>query len=373
MCCATSAGPAAAGPRPRTPIPKAAEGTFYLWAPAEFDRVLGAGADAAKAWFDVTEAGNFEGRNILNRRHHRQALSRPAEITAARAELAAARRQRVRPGLDDKCLTEWNALMCSALAEAAAAMQRPDWLAAAVANGEFLLRELRGSDGRWLRSWQAGGGAADILAYAADHAALVDAFVRLAEASGQARWITAACEAADALLDLFWDGANGGLFTTGSDAPPLITRPKEVQDNAVPSADSMAALALRRLWALTGDDRYRHHASTLAASGMSLALRHPLAFGHLLSALELATASHEGGEEPLTEIVITGDRADLVGVAHRRWLPHAVLAWGEPYDSALWSNRSDGWAYVCRGGVCQLPVQTPAELDAQLDRAGAGS
>ena len=121
---------------------------------------------------------------------------------------------------------------------------------------EFLLANLRRADGRWLRSWQADAGAKH-LAYATDHGALVDAFTRLAEATGEARWIAEARAAADALLDLFWDDERGGVFTTGHDAEALITRTKDLMDNATPGANGLAAVGLLRLAALTGDDRYR--------------------------------------------------------------------------------------------------------------------
>ncbi|HSL58523.1 MAG TPA: thioredoxin domain-containing protein, partial [Acidimicrobiales bacterium] len=153
------------------------EGKFYVWDAAEVDEVLGDDAAAFRAWFGVTDDGNFEDRNILFRPEIGN-LAAPPEVERARARLFAHREQRVRPGLDDKVLTEWNALMLATLAEAAAVTGRDDWRAAAVANGEFLLANLRRDDGRWLRSWQAGDGdrpaQARHLAYAVDHAALVD-------------------------------------------------------------------------------------------------------------------------------------------------------------------------------------------------------
>src|SRR5207302_4271380 len=179
-------------------------------------------------WWDITQAGNFEGANILHR-PVRSDLERPPHIERARERLFEARTHRVRPGLDDKVLTEWNALFLSSLAEAAAATGTDEWLESAVARGEFLLRESRREDGRWLRSWQAETGARH-LAYAADHAALVDAFTRLAEATGQARWTAAAIETADAMLDLFWDGDGVALFTTGRDSEQLVARQKELLD-----------------------------------------------------------------------------------------------------------------------------------------------
>ena len=344
------------------------EGLFYIWSPDDLRTVLGdpALANRVADYYGVTEQGNFErtGKAILNRIQDRGELwPRPPEIDDARARLLAARAQRVRPGLDDKVLTEWNGLMLSALAEAAAALGRADWLAAAVANGEFLLAQLRRDDGRWLRSWQQGTDlgqpSARHLAYAADYAALIDAFVRLAEATGQARWITAAREVADGLLDLFWDDERGGVFTTGRDAEQLVTRPKDLMDNASPGANSLAAVGLLRLAALTGDDRYRSRAEDILRLLGPLAAEHPLAFAHLLYAVDLVANG-------IDEVVVAGDRPDLVEAVQRRFSPSAVLAWGERYDSPLWESRTDGQAYVCRNYTCQLPATDPETLRTQL-------
>ena len=343
------------------------EGLFYVWTPEQIVAALDGDTDLADevmAFYGVTPGGNFEGRTILNRLAHPGGLARPRPIEDARRRLFAAREQRVRPGLDDKVLTEWNALMLAALAEAAAATGRADWLEAAVANGEFLVRSLRRDDGRWLRSWQSGAGARH-LGFAADHAALVDAFVRLAEATGEARWIDAARSTADALLELFWDSERGGVFTSGSDAEELIARNKDLMDNATPSANSLAAVGLLRLAALTGEDRYRDHAVEILRLAGPLATRHPSAFGYLLAAVDLAANG-------IDEVVIAGDRADLVDVAKRMFLPGAVLAWGERYSSPLWEGRADGSAYVCRNYACQLPATDPATLTTQLAGALAG-
>jgi uncharacterized protein YyaL (SSP411 family) len=185
------------------------EGRFYVWSADEIVEVCGSDAETAIAWYGVTPEGNFESSNILHR-PQRGDLLRPDPVERCRLALFERRRLRIRPGLDDKVLTEWNALMLAALAEAAAATADPEWSRAAVRNGEFLLAELRAPDGRWMRSWQAGGDdrthGARHLAYAHDHAALVDAFTRLAELTGEARWIEAATGTADALIDLFWAG-----------------------------------------------------------------------------------------------------------------------------------------------------------------------
>jgi uncharacterized protein YyaL (SSP411 family) len=331
------------------------EGRFYVWS---VEDVRAAGGEAAVEWWGVTASGNFEGHNILNR-PARGDLIRPPEIEAARTRLFQLREQRVRPALDDKVLTEWNALFLSTLAEAAAATGTTAWLDAADACGQFLLRELRRDDGRWLRSWQAEAGARH-LAYAADYAALVDAFTRLAEATGQARWIEAAVATADGMLDLFWDSAGGGLFTTGHDAEQLVARQKELLDNATPGANSNAAVALLRLNALTGTTRYVEAAETVLGLLGPVAGGHPTAFANLLGALDL----HVTGA---TEIAIVGDRPELVNAVRRRWRPNAVLAWGEPFDSPLWESRQPGFAYVCRDFACKQPVETVDDLLGQLE------
>jgi uncharacterized protein YyaL (SSP411 family) len=334
------------------------EGKFYVWTAEQIRDVLDGDAEAALAYWDVTEEGNFEGHTILNRMTRRGELERPPEIEEARRRLFEAREKRVRPGLDDKVLAEWNGLMLGALAEAAAATGRDDWRRAAVENGEFLLANLRRADGRWLRSWQAEGGARH-LAFAADYAALTDGFTRLAECTGEARWIEAARQCADGLLDLFWDDAERALFTTGDDGERLIARQKDVLDNAIPSANSLAVVALVRLAALTGVDRYRERAEDILRAVGRLAAAHGTAVAHLLAAVDMIA---NGG----TEVVVAGDRPDLVRAVHERWLPNAVLAWGERYESPLWEGREDGRAYVCRNYACRLPATDPDTLVAQL-------
>ncbi len=338
------------------------EGTFYVWSVEELRSLLGDDADAAIDWWGVSRPGNFEGKNILNR-PVRGDLVRPEAIERARRTLFEAREKRVRPGLDDKVLAEWNGLFLSALAEAAAATGRADWLADARTNAEFLLHELRRSDGRWLRAWQ-GGRPGRHLALAADYAALVDGFTRLAEATGEARWIAWAEDTADGMIRLFWDDEAGGLFTTGSDAERLITRSKDLVDNAVPSANGTAAVALLRLAALTGpdrngNDRYRDRAEAILRLLAPLAEQHPSALTRTVAAMDLAS-------RPVTEVAVIGDRPDLVRAVHSRYLPNAVLAWGEPYPSPLFEARTAGLAYVCENYACQAPVDSVEGLLAQL-------
>jgi uncharacterized protein len=340
------------------------EGLFHTWTIAEVGDVLGDAADGALDWYEFTPDGNFEGRTIPARLHHRGDLLRPADVEAARRQLFDTRAQRRRPSLDDKVITEWNALMLASLAEAAAALDRPDWLAAAVANGRFLVDNLRRADGRWHRSWHADGNPpARHAALAADHAALINAFTRLAEATGDGIWIEHAGDVTDTLLDHFWDVDNGGVFTTADDAEQLVARQKDLMDNATPSANSVAAVALIRLAALTGEARYANHAEQILRLLATVIPQAPSAFSNALVAVDLLASG-------VTEIAIVGDRLDLVRAVSSRWLPNAVLAWGTPYDSPLWEHRSAGFAYVCRDYACQQPADSVETLLAQLGASG---
>jgi uncharacterized protein YyaL (SSP411 family) len=337
------------------------EGKFYVWSEAELRELLGERADEAIAWWGVTPGGNFEGANILHR-PVRGDLARSPAVEEARAMLFEAREKRVRPGLDDKVLTEWNGLFIASLAAAAAATGRDDWLADARRAADFLLANLRRPDGRWLRGWQ-GGKPGRHLAFAGDHAAVVDAFTRLAEATGEARWIDEARAAADAMLELFWDDDAGGLFTNGNDAEALITRTKDLVDGALPSANGNAAQALLRLGALVGEGYYTQRGEDILSLLAGLIAQHPTAFGRAVAAADLVAAG-------VTEIAIVGDRPELVRAVQARYLPNAVLAWGEPYPSPLFEDRKDGLAYVCVNYACQAPVSDVEDLLAQLGVSG---
>ena len=337
------------------------EGWFSTWTPAEIRAALPHRlAEAAIDWYGISAEGNFEGRSIPTRHLHRGVLARPPEVDEARAALLAARNERPQPLRDDKVITEWNASMLSALAEAAFLFGERAWLEAALRNGEFLVAELRDASGRWSRSWHENGTPrARHRALAADLAALVDAFVRLGEASGERRWLDVAAETADHLLDHHWDPVHGGLETSPHDGEQLVARQKELLDNATPSSNSTAALAFLRLAALTGEDRFAHHTERILRLLDSVMRRLPAAAGNALCALDLFT-------EGITEIVVPGPLGTYAGILRGAWRPHTVLAWGEPGSGPLWEGREAGRAYVCRERVCLVPADSPDELVRQL-------
>jgi uncharacterized protein YyaL (SSP411 family) len=342
------------------------EGHFYVFTPEQVRRIVPQRlADFALDWYEITETGNFEGKSIPCRLSRRGQLLRDEDAETVRTLLFEARKMRNRPGLDDKVITEWNALMIASLAEAAAAFGNDQWALAAQRAGDFVATTMRRGDGRWLRTWHRDA-TPKHLAMAADLANLVDAFVRLYELSGVARWMTLAREAADQLILHHWDAAEGGLFTTPDDGERLIVRQKDLIDNATPSANSVAAFALQRLAALTGDETYRERADGIFKLLASIVASAPTAFPHLLCALHLR---HVGA----TEIAVTGKRGDLVGYLQSQWLPTVVLAWGETFETPLFADRREDLAYVCRQYACQAPASNREELVAALRLALSGA
>jgi uncharacterized protein YyaL (SSP411 family) len=263
------------------------EGRFYVWTVAELHQALGEDADVAIGWLGATGTGNFQdphhpqpGLNVLEDRG-----PRPEERTRERIRerLLQEREQRVRPGLDDKRLTSWNALTIAALAEAGAALAEPRYSEAAVRCAEFLLAELRDEDGRLLRTYA--GGKAKLPGYLEDHAFLLEALIVLFEATCQERWLTEAAGLADGMIERFADPERGGFFSTASDGETLLVRRKEIEDSPIPSGGSSAAMGLMRLAELTGEERYEREAVGTLALLHEIAPRHPAAFGHLLQAI----------------------------------------------------------------------------------------
>jgi uncharacterized protein YyaL (SSP411 family) len=335
------------------------EGRFYVWTPAQVREALGddALAEAALAHFGMTEAGNFEGANVPVR-----ATSDPAELGEIKARLLAARERRVRPGLDDKRLCAWNALMISALADAGAAMERSDYRDAAVATAEFVLRDLRDADGRLLRTYNRG--RAKLAGYLEDHAFLLEALITLYESTFDPRWFGEARTLADTILAHFADREHGGFFSTADDHEALVARRKDLEDTPIPSGSSSAALGLLRLARLTGEHRYEEAALGVLRLVHEIAPQHPAAFGHLLQALDFHAA-------PVREVAIVGpDARPLERVVHGRHRPHLVLAGGAADDVPLLEGRTpvDGRAaaYVCERFACLRPVSEPDELAALL-------
>jgi uncharacterized protein YyaL (SSP411 family) len=343
------------------------EGKFYVWRADEIRAVLGDDAKAALAYWGVDRGPNFEGQNIL------YVAGEPASELprAARRALFEARQRRVRPGRDDKVLASWNGLACRALAEAGRALGRPDYVRAAANNAAFVLDAMR-ADGRLLRTWKAG--QAKLKGYLEDYAMVAAALVDVWEATFDSRWLAEARRLADEMIRLFGDEAIDGFYDTGVDHEPLIVRPRNVFDNAVPCGTSVAIETLLRLALLTGARRYESLGVKALRPMADLMSRHPTGCGRFLGALDF----HLG---PVAEIAVVWPRSSngaeaLTAEIFGRYLPNRVVAGRSAEDPRgadipLLSDRNavDGkaTAYVCRNYACDLPVTDREALARQLD------
>jgi uncharacterized protein YyaL (SSP411 family) len=363
------------------------EGKFFLWNSGEIRQALGDSdeAKAALGYWGVNDGANFEGRNILCVPRDpaevaaRLGLSRErlADLIAgARARLYSERERRVHPGRDEKVLAGWNGMMCRAFAEAGRALGRRDYTEVATRNAEFVLRAMRKA-ARLLRTWK--DGEAKLLAYLEDYAMVADGCLAVYEATFDRRWIEEVRGLAEEMLRLFWDDRQEGFFDTGSDHEPLVVRPRNLFDNAVPCGSSVAAEVLLRLALLTGEEKYERLGLRVLRPMADLMSRYPTGFGRFLCALDF----HLG---PVAEVALVWPGGPdqerlrpLLDEVFGRYLPNRVVvgaadgdrgaSTGIPLLETRPAIRGRPTAYVCRRYVCQAPTTVPEELARQLREA----
>lgn len=352
------------------------EGKTYTWTIEEINALLGDGIDLFRQAFDLPESGNFYGQIILKRRQSNEALSAVSgqSIEAIQSQLEAsldilnqARRIRPQPGIDDKVLPAWNGLAVRTLAEAGRYLGRQDYLAAALKNAQFILSNLLEED-ELHRSWRAGKsahpGALD------DYAGLALSLLALYQASGDSRWYLSAERLAAAIQPRFGSSDSGFYDSQFDSSLPL--RPKEFQDNAVPSGNALSALVFLQLAELGADPLYRQLGESLLSITEKAAGEYPLSFAFWLQALDFSAG-------PVTQVaILTGpddETRELLAAASEHYNPRMVLAWDNfppgstspplLLDRPLVDKKTT--AYVCRGFYCRLPVTTPAEFRQQLE------
>jgi len=342
------------------------EGRFYIWSLSEVQEVLGEedGAFFAKV-YDITADGNFEGRNIPNRLITGEAPP-PVEqrLSAMRTKLLERRSTRVRPGLDDKVLADWNGLMIAALVRAAPLLDHPEWIAPARHAYRFV-HQAMGRDGRLGHSWRKG--ALIFPGFALDHAAMMRAALALYEATNDASYLQDAETWRDGLLNEFMIEETGCLAMTAQGADPLVVRPQPTHDEAVPNANGVFVEALVRLAQITEKQADHQRATDILKGLVGVARSSPLGHASILNALDL----HLGG----VSILITGNKAEpLHQAALRVPYPGRSVRWlrpGEVLDDnhpakALASSGEQAQALVCAGQRCSLPITTAEALIAQV-------
>ena len=355
------------------------EGKFFVWTIDEIKTALGdADSPLFCAYYNVTESGNFEGKNILNVTRSLEEVAGELKIKTndaresierSRKKLFEIRERRVKPDRDEKILTAWNGLMLASFAEGGAILQNDDYLNAARRNAEFVLEKLH-RDGLLLRTSK--DGKAKLNGYLEDYAFFSEALLTLSEATGELRWMTEALKLTDRMLEEFWDAENGGFFFTGKSHETLIVRSKDYFDNATPSGNSVAAAALLRLAMLTDNDDYRNRAVAVLHEISDSARRYPSGFGYALSAADFHLSTPK-------EIAIVGkDVASTVEFLREIWgryLPNKVVATATPEDRpdstpvVLLHQKpllGSATAYVCEHYTCKEPATDVSTLRKHL-------
>jgi len=336
------------------------EGAFYVFSEAEIKLCLGADHAAVFNYcYGVLPQGNaindpqgeFTGKNILFRAHgneeaanefSRQVHEIQGILTIGEEKLLALRIQRPRPHLDDKVLCDWNGLMIASFAFASRVLGDPQYSQAAVKAADFILEQMM-ANGRLLHRWRTG--EAGISATLEDYAFFIDGLLEVYEATFQDKYLDAAQALADGMIELFSDPA-GGFYMTASDAESLIVRPKEAYDGALPSGNSVAALVLLRLHALTKKDIYQHQAEMLFSTFSSAVSQAPYAYSFLLSALNwhlqgsVEIAFHGPKEDPTI--------AKMLRILYKHFMPLKTVQ----FTPAL----NEAQAYICYRGACKAPT-----------------
>ena len=352
------------------------EGKFFVWTMDEIRATLGEeDARIFAAYYNITEAGNFEGKNIP---HVTRSVEEVAtELGISESELRASldeskrklfdlREQRIKPDRDEKVLTAWNGLMMASFAEAGVVLSRSDYTDAARKNALFVISNLY-RDGALIRTWK--DGLAKFNAYLEDYAFLIEGLVTLFETTGEFRWLTKALGLAEIMIAEFWDEDAGGFFFTGKSHESLIVRSKDYFDNATPSGNSVAALALLKLSLLSGKEQYRNLATAILREVGDSIRRYPSGFGYALSAADFLLSTPK-------EVAIIGstpfDFQPLLAETWRGYLPNKVVAASFGVDVIpLLENRTMindlPTAYVCEHQTCKQPVTDVAALREQLD------
>jgi uncharacterized protein YyaL (SSP411 family) len=339
------------------------EGKFYVWSRAEIETALGEeDGKFFASHYDVTAGGNFEGHNILNRLNHLpRSKDDEARLKSLREKLLAIRAKRVRPGLDDKVLADWNGLMIAALANAGALMNEPDWIARGAKAFRFVAEKMTKGD-RLGHSWREG--RLVFPGLSSDFAAMIRAAIALHQATGEKYFLDHAIRWAQALEKHHFDSETNGYFLTADDAEGLIVRPALTRDDALPNPNGVHAQNLVRLALLAGDGRYRERADQLLEGLLPFAAES--LFNHMssLSALDLRLRH--------IEIVAAGKRAEEFAKAAlkisflNRTLLRAAnaesLSPSHPARAKLASLAGESAAFVCQGERCSLPIADPAKL-----------
>lgn len=368
------------------------EGIFYLWEYDELKNILGKEeANIFFKYYNAKKSGNFsshenyhQGLNILHIQRDLTTVSKELKMKeeeleealfSLRKKLVKVRDKRIRPGRDDKIITSWNALMISAFARGFQIFEEKTYLQAAENAAAFIMEKMRTTDGKLLRTHRKG--KSKFYAYLEDYAFTVQALVDLYEAGFDEKWLVAAYDLAEEMIDQFWDSKTAGFFNTGKHHKNLIARTKSANDNAIPSPVAIATRALLRLSKLLDKDEYFDKVTQILKVNFIYMQRLPRGYLSLLSCVDSLLY-------PAKEIAIVGkknseDTQKLLRTVNSHFVPNRIITFIDPDQInarllakkiPLLAGRSlvkgKATAYVCENFVCKLPVTTPEALLEQL-------
>lgn len=345
------------------------EGKFYVWTTDEVDSLLSAEEAAMiKDYYQLSKSGNWEeGVNILHTRPDAAPLTEEEQelLNGAREKLLTARNQRERPGLDDKMLTAWNALMIKAYADASAAFQNPAYLDKALQAAQFLMENARRDDGGLWRNHK--DGKSSINAFLDDYAHTIQAFVRLYELTFDEQWLRTGEELADYVMMHFANEESNLFYYTSDLDPPLVSRRTEVQDNVIAGSNSAFAEALWQLGLYLDKEAYSTRSDEMlsAVSSSEEFLSAPNFYANWAQLLLRKVY-------PPYEVAVVGENWQQVNEQlQSNYLPNAIFLGGNSEGSlSLLKNKlveGETFVYVCRNKICKLPVQSAEEALTLMD------
>jgi len=338
------------------------EGKFYVWDLSEVEQILGNDHKIFTDFYDVSPQGNWEGKNILRRKRTLEEFAKKNQLSikdvqriigSGKEKLLKQRATRVRPGLDDKILTSWNALMIKGYIDAYRTFDEPDFLKAAIKNGEFLWKNALQDGNKLNRNFK--DGKSSIHGFLDDYSFTIEAFIRLYEATFEEKWLYKAKDLADFVLDHFDDQESGLFYYTSSLDNPLIVRKKELSDNVIPASNSSMAKGLTQLGNYFYQEKYLDKAKLQVNNLKRAILENPGFYSNW--ALVIIDLTY-----PLYEVAIVGPQhKSLREALDDNFLPNIILMGGEKEGTLeLLKNKlvkDQTFIYVCRDKACKLPTK----------------
>ena len=353
------------------------EGKFYVWSKSEILKILGDDAEIFCLYYDVTDGGNFEGKTILCNNINLSAVAfkfgktedQIKEIlNSGLKKLLVHRSNRVKPGLDDKILTSWNALMISAFAKGYRVSNEKSYIDAAENCVSFIQEKLI-QKGVLLRTYK--NGTAKIPGYLEDYAFFINALLDVFEINPEFKYIDLAQTLGNYLIDHFWDQNDNSFYMTADTHEKLIIRPKSNYDLSMPSGNSVAAIALLRLYHLTQEKKFLDISKKIMESQATLAAENPFGFGQLLNAIYMYI------QKPLEITVLNSKNSEIYKSLTSRFLPESILVTiinknqienlsKFPFFKGKEFHEEKTTVFVCKDFTCSLPLESISEIEKHL-------